>query len=113
MRNDIELEQQFNHLKNTLKLIAVDLDLIKDEDIEANLIELEGDYYTFFYPDNLTELVDHDIISVEHFEAIKELRSLISNIEPKLWNSRDFRTSTQWIGVNKLSFEIIKSILFK
>ena len=104
------INKMYELLLSTLKMACPDLQIVSDDELKDNLEELEGDYYTFFYHDNLIPMVEKGLLNDTQVQNIELLRNLISNINSKSWNIDSFKTEDVWSEVRTMSKNILTNI---
>ncbi len=100
----------FESLKDTLKLMIIPDNIsIDDRDdlIEFNLQELEGDFYTFINPVNLNKLYLENFIDIEVKFKLDKLFFFLQDIQDKEWNVDSFLINHKWLKIINLTKEII------
>lgn len=99
-------KERLNLVLSTLKLITINSK--KDNDLEYQLEELEGDSYTFLHKNTLEILLKERKINQEEFNIILSVREKILNVESELWNIKDFLESTKWKDIRTETINLLK-----
>ena len=100
-------------ISDTLNLILLPTEIDESSyisEIEENLRELEGDYYTFLNKDNLQKLADNNLLNSHLMILLDEIRQDISAVNPALWNSKDFITNSQWMAIREKAIFVLAEL---
>ncbi len=108
--NKKENNELYDLLVDTLMMVNPDRKNPNPNEFEEHLVELEGDYYTFFHIDNLKKLQNENKLNLAQVNKIQKIRHLIENIEPALWNVQAFMFDKSWIEVSVLALDVLKSL---
>lgn len=99
----------FRSLQETLKLMAIPNHISineRDDLIQFNLEELEGDFYTFLNPININTLYSENLIDGDVKFKLEQLFILLQDIESKDWNTESFLTNPKWFVIRNLAKEV-------
>lgn len=103
----------YESLQQTLKLLVIPSSIGINERnslIGFNLVELEGDFYTFLNPINLDKLHSENLIDSDIKFKLERLFVLLQDIESKDWNTDSFLTNPKWSAIHNLTKEVAQSI---
>ena len=95
--NEISSIEKIQLIHQTLDYLITD----KPDKIDSYLIELEGDYYTFFHPDFLSKLCTENHISKSQKTGLACLHNLIGKIEADKWNTHAFLNDPEWVFIRE------------
>jgi len=105
-----QYQKLYDCLLDTLTMASTPLQTISDEDLKDCLAELEGDFYTFFYLENLNKLKSGNFLNANQVKHISSLREKIMSIPSSLWRANHFKSHEQWREVKCLADSVLHSL---
>lgn len=113
MEENNNIKEIYRFLEDTLKLMVIPSHININERndlIESNLEELEGDFYTFMNPINLNKLHSENLIDDNVKFKLEQLFILLQDIESENWGMVSFLTNPKWLVIRSLAKEVTQSI---
>lgn len=79
--------------------------------VQAQLEELEGDFYTFLQKEFVIELLRKGYLSSSACEAVENIRLKISEIDRSLWDAGNFIENSVWQEIRYLVLDLFRNDL--
>ena len=78
--------------------------------IQNSLDELEGDYFTFLFKEEINKLFKAGYIKNETVQKIETVREAVGNLEKTLWEPDKFINDVKWKIIRELVIDILNTL---